>query len=377
MKWAKTLLLLLVSSTCSASFSGYTYQQLITINSSKVPSTQPNFPVLISTTDAKLATPANGGHLANSSGFDLVFSTNSDCSFLLKWDTETYNASTGQIRAWVKVPSVTAVSSATLYMCYGNSAITTYRGVSSTTWDTNFKRVYHVTDGTTLNLRDASGNINATNSAATAVTGMIDGGVGTTGGSNITSSNSGLPVGTTARTFEAWVNSPSFNAFSGIFQYGDSSPGALSIFGLTANTVCLLGFSADTCSVGTIPTSTWTHLVGTFDGTNGRIYVNGALFSGPTALAWNTSNVDPLTMGTWPNGGASTWGYNGSLDELRLSNIARSDDWIATTYNTESSPATFYTLGAETTTPPVNPISKGLQVMGGCVVIRGGKMQVL
>jgi hypothetical protein len=37
----------------------------------------------------------------------------------------------------------------------------------------------------------------------------------------------------------------------------------------------------------------------------------------------------------------------GSLDEVRVSNAVRSADWIATEYNNQSSPATFYTLGSE------------------------------
>src|SRR6266498_101169 len=41
--------------------------------------------------------------------------------------------------------------------------------------------------------------------------------------------------------------------------------------------------------------------------------------------------------------------FKGSVDELRVSSIARSSDWIATEFSNQSSPATFYTLGAEVT----------------------------
>jgi hypothetical protein len=37
----------------------------------------------------------------------------------------------------------------------------------------------------------------------------------------------------------------------------------------------------------------------------------------------------------------------GTLDEIRVSNAVRSADWIATEYNNQSSPGTFYTLGSE------------------------------
>ena len=39
--------------------------------------------------------------------------------------------------------------------------------------------------------------------------------------------------------------------------------------------------------------------------------------------------------------------WNGMLDEIRISNIARSTGWILTEYNNESSPSTFYSLGSE------------------------------
>ena len=45
--------------------------------------------------------------------------------------------------------------------------------------------------------------------------------------------------------------------------------------------------------------------------------------------------------------------FAGSVDEVRVSQIARSADWIATEYNNEYSPSTFYSLGAAT------PVSLG------------------
>jgi hypothetical protein len=38
---------------------------------------------------------------------------------------------------------------------------------------------------------------------------------------------------------------------------------------------------------------------------------------------------------------------NGTMDEIRISGVVRSADWIATEYNNQFSPATFYTVGAQ------------------------------
>ena len=44
--------------------------------------------------------------------------------------------------------------------------------------------------------------------------------------------------------------------------------------------------------------------------------------------------------------GSSGW-WEGSEDEVRVSNIARSAQWISTEYNNQNSPASFYSLGIE------------------------------
>jgi hypothetical protein len=52
---------------------------------------------------------------------------------------------------------------------------------------------------------------------------------------------------------------------------------------------------------------------------------------------------------------------SGILDEIRISNTARSADWITTEYNNQSATSTFYTMGAQTaldaTAPTITSIS--------------------
>jgi hypothetical protein len=48
--------------------------------------------------------------------------------------------------------------------------------------------------------------------------------------------------------------------------------------------------------------------------------------------------------------------FNGTLDEVRLSNVVRSSSWISTEYNNQNSPATFYALGAESSDLHLKPI---------------------
>ena len=53
----------------------------------------------------------------------------------------------------------------------------------------------------------------------------------------------------------------------------------------------------------------------------------------------------------------------GSLDEVRVSNTARLADWIATTYNNQSAPSTFYSISDEgTATPTPTPTPTGQSI---------------
>jgi hypothetical protein len=52
--------------------------------------------------------------------------------------------------------------------------------------------------------------------------------------------------------------------------------------------------------------------------------------------------------------------FDGSIDEVRISDTARSAGWIATEYNNQSQPLTFHKLGGEET----NKVSKKIQLGG-------------
>src|SRR5439155_3519490 len=63
-------------------------QRSMTIDHTKVPSTQSNYTVLVSVTDPALKTVANGGHVANANGYDIGFYADSGGTTKLKWQVE-------------------------------------------------------------------------------------------------------------------------------------------------------------------------------------------------------------------------------------------------------------------------------------------------
>src|SRR5438477_4757936 len=68
-----------------------------------------------------------------------------------------------------------------------------------------------------------------------------------------------------------------------------------------------------------------------------KLYVNGILDNSKTdastILRSSTRGVQLLM--------ADDNSFNGAVDEVEISNVARSSDWIATQYNNQSSPSTF------------------------------------
>ena len=65
---------------------------------------------------------------------------------------------TGEIIAWVKIPTVSASENTDIYIYYKGTAST-----PSTVWDSNYKLVYHLNqtvDGTVDEITDASGTGN-------------------------------------------------------------------------------------------------------------------------------------------------------------------------------------------------------------------------
>jgi hypothetical protein len=97
----------------------------------------------------------------------------------------------------------------------------------------------------------------------------------------------------------------------------------------------------------TMSTNTWYHAVGTWDGTTMRVYFNGAQENFAPKSGTITQYNDQSDIGFGSAGGGGNY-WNGRLDEIHVSNIARSADWITTEYNNQNNPGTFYTIGAET-----------------------------
>ena len=95
--------------------------------------------------------------------------------------------------------------------------------------------------------------------------------------------------------------------------------------------------------------NTWTHIVGVVNAGVPSLYINGASAAASTTNAVGTyvSSLSNAAIGDSPDftSGAGLW--SGLIDEVRISNTARSAAWITTEYNNQGTPSSFVTVGGQ------------------------------
>ena len=335
----------------------WTNRKPITIHHAQVSGTSnlTNFPVLVSVTDPNLATVANGGSVGRSDGGDILF-TASDGATPLAYEMESYNASTGQVIAWVGVPALSPTADTVLYVYYGNPAAANQQNPAGV-WDSHYEGVWHLPNGTTLTANDSTSNGNnalALNGTS-AGTGEIDGAASLNGTSNyIEVPNSSSLNGWSQQTVSVWINAQTnMQTNARLIEKGANDEWTLAFDGTGNQQLTLENLGTGNAAITTsipVADTTWHKIDVTMDN-NSRaiaIYVDGALNVSGTSASSASSTTNNIYLGQYGGGG---YYYHGLLDEVRISNTLRSAAWIATEYNNESSPSTFLSEGAQQNSP--------------------------
>ena len=239
-----------------------------------------DFPLLVALTDPALRDVAAGGEVASPQGVDLWFSLDDAGATPLAFELERYAGATGDVLAWVKLPSLATASS--FYVHYGDASITTSRQDKAGVWSNGFAGVWHLGDAT-----DATGTNATTDSGTQGVDGQIAG--ARQFSTDILTAGSGSAVADVfdaGGTAEAWFDATSSGGggFGRIFDKGPSNtvmsmcdsnvPGAL-LFGHT--------FSDDPGNWCTpqdsVALGAWTYVAVVYDSSSSsntpRMFVNG------------------------------------------------------------------------------------------------------
>jgi hypothetical protein len=348
----------------------FTYRKSIAVKSTGQVSGGPHayFPMLVSVTDSHLATVANGGHIASynvatNDPWDLVFEALDDTTCggagtspcRLNHQIETYNSSTGQLIAWVKVPSIN--NGTVIYIYYGNSCMTASTQNASKVWDDNYVGVWHLQEdhsGTgTADLYTDSKDSNHGDDyiSATGKTGEIASGQQFDNTDDYALVGNSTSLGITGNiTISAWIKRSGTNNTDTILSKSNTSRWDYDVYIGTGGALNKIVFWSDSApnphwvaSNGTITDTNWHYVVAARSGSTVSFYIDGSVSGTPTLSNAFNNHTDPVYIGN--GGNVDPWG--GYLDEVRLSNSARSAGWIATEYNNQYAPSSFYTEGAE------------------------------
>jgi len=354
-KIAQVLLILAVL-ICSALgvegqwLEGYSHRSEIILNHELVPGSDPlvSFPCLISTSDTLLRTEINGGVVQYADGTDLCF-TGQDMLSILGYEIESYDPVEGSFTAWVRIPSLSALDSTVLYLYFGHpDALPQWD--TSAVWSNQYSAVWHMNNDPSVpdpQLQDATafqnhGSTMGAMSADALREGKIAGAVWFDGADDYAT----MPVNgfnTDEGTVELWINTDSLPQVDSdyIFAHRQEDPIADRVYVRywpNGEWGTGMGNTYDLVVGSAIDTATWYHMALSWDGTNVTGYLNGAQDFGPTAY-FELDTIREIYIMTWMPGSESV---RGSLDELRVSDVARDSAWIAASYANQFQPELFH-----------------------------------
>jgi biopolymer transport protein ExbB len=247
---------------------------------------------------------------ANIDGSDIRFVA-SDDKTELKYHIEKFDAINELAVIWVQLPPFDAADKDAHFWLYSGNEKVAISTDTKTTWDANTVANFHFAEKSLL-----------LDSSATAL--VVGGDIalqkaGLIGESAIFSGKPlVLPVNPATKraagagyTWSAWVKPTSLPQQATLYNQGDAI--ALKV----EEQKLSLNVGGISLSGGELKASTWQHVAFTLDGGKASIFVNGVSVSaGEVAVVDVESDIK---VGD---------GYIGEMDELEISNVARSADWI-------------------------------------------------
>jgi len=325
----------------------WNYRKKLTFNQDSAQSgTLDNFPVMVHI-------DSNNSHFwdnVRSDGYDVRFIDN-DGVTSLPFHFEKFDYSNKDMVAWVKVTQVAAVGTSDyIHLYYGNSATSTDPQNETGTWDANYKAVWHFHGDSFL---DSTSNDNdGTNSGTTNRTGKI------ADARDFDGSNDRIEVPykasldiSSAYTMEGWIyfdswGSEGANSIPLYNTYNVSNATGLWVHHDASDLLPRQGGSNGTLSNYDDVLVGWTYATYTWNGTTFKAYKDGVYKDSYNPGAPSVGHAGRIGM-LADRATSSDYNHNGVTDELRISNVVRSDQWIKASYL--SGMDTFLTYGSHET----------------------------
>jgi hypothetical protein len=318
--------------TASAQYAGWQHSGsiylLTTPEGANLPASasEDNFPALV-----RLHKGVFDFSQAKANGEDIRFSTSTGTP--LAYQVEEWDAANGTASIWVRIPTIKGNSRQEIKLHWGRAdANGESRGSAVFNESNGYLSVFHMNDP----VKDEVGTLESKDTGTTSSSGMIgesrhfDVGKGINCGEKTAT----YPSGSSPHSSEAWFRAEKPNAT--ILGWGNEQAQGKVVMQFASpphiNMDCY--FSGGNVASGTtIPMSQWTHVVHTYRNGESRIYVNGVLDGTNTSQGSPLAIKSPARMyiGGWYN----NFSFVGDIDEVRISQVTRSAEWVKLQYENQ------------------------------------------
>jgi len=335
------------------------YRNVLRIDHSMVAGDLVDFPVLIELSyNADLADYAQVD-------FDDILFTNTSVSWStgttserLDHEIESFDKSDGNLTVWVRIPYLSSSVDTGIYMYFGNSTCDSMQNPVGV-WDSNYVLVQHLNETGTGTRYDSTSYSNDGSPGGYEGDEATDDGI--INGADILDGtddyiNCGYDPSLNIQsnlTVETWVKHDTYSRYVLQKRYSTYASYGIDVGYPTENMRFIVwwGASAEFYSLNSnVNTSdgVWHHVVGTYDGSTLKIYVDGVLknsMAGGQPIAVDSGILQIGNAGD-PGG---VFHFDGTVDEVRVSDAVRDDDWVETCYNNQFNPGGFVTLSRSLT----------------------------
>jgi hypothetical protein len=331
-------------------YSTWTYSKKVNINTSQsgaaVSSLVQKFPVIIRFTDSTFAFSQ-----AQDDGRDIRFSKLDGTR--LPYEIERWDRINKLAEMWVLVDSVKANSGTQFVRMYWGKTGVASMSSPASVFDTasGFAGEWHLNEtpsaGSASILDETINSYNGTPTGMTS-SNQVDGIVGK--GLSFDGSTSYITLPTISTNFtggitvSAWMNYSSFNSYSRLIDWSQSAAkynyDEIAISNTSTHDTISFGLqngATDTSILvgGYFSAGSWVYLSCVWDGSTMLVYKNGILAGSKTGITSILSSVSRASCYI----GKSNWSgdglFNGYIDELQVSRVGRSADWVSLCYKNQ------------------------------------------
>ncbi len=268
---------------------------------------------------------------AKADGADVRFSTSAGAP--LAYQIEEWDAARGAASIWVRVPEIKGMARQEIKIHWGKAdAASESNGRAVFNESNGYLSVWHMSGV----VKDEVGTLESKDVGTTPAGGIIGnarhlaGKQGIFCGDKITN----YPTGASPHSTEAWFRPEQANGR--VVAWGnEQGQGKVVMDFQSPPHVRVDGYfsEASISSTGRMAMNDWVHVILTYQKGNCRIYVNGALEGTSTKNGSFLAIKSPARL--WLGGWYNNYDFVGDIDEVRISKVVRSADWIRLQYENQ------------------------------------------